>query len=314
MSDPGTLSVVLGTGALGLAVARQLSSTGQHFRVVSRVADIALPAGAEHLAANVAEPAEAKRACVGAAVVYHCASPPYHLWPKLHPPLMAAIIEGAAATGAKLIFGDNLYAYGPVDGALTEDLPYHATGPNGRTRAQIATMLMSAHKEGRVRASIGRGSDFFGPYARQSLVGDGVFARAMAGKAAQLLGTPDLPHSVTYIDDFGRALVTLGEHHEALGEVWHVPNAPPVALRRFVEMVFAAIGRPVRIQVPPRPILRLLALFNPLLRAVVEQLYQSDRPWVVDGGKFERAFGWSATPLDQSIPATVAWFREHANR
>jgi len=314
MPDPGTLSVVLGTGALGLAVARQLSSTGQHFRVVSRVADIALPAGAEHLAANVAEPAEAKRACVGAAVVYHCASPPYHLWPKLHPPLMAAIIEGAAATGAKLIFGDNLYAYGPVDGALTEDLPYHATGPNGRTRAQIATMLMSAHKEGRVRASIGRGSDFFGPYARQSLVGDGVFARAMAGKAAQLLGTPDLPHSVTYIDDFGRALVTLGEHHEGLGEVWHVPNAPPVALRRFVEMVFAAIGRPVRIQVPPRPILQLLALFNPLLRAVVEQLYQSDRPWVVDGGKFERAFGWSATPLDQSIPATVAWFREHGNR
>ena len=314
MPDPGTLSVVLGTGALGLAVARQLSSTGQHFRVVSRVADIALPAGAEHLAANVAEPAEAKRACVGAAVVYHCASPPYHLWPKLHPPLMAAIIEGAAATGAKLIFGDNLYAYGPVDGALNEDLPYHATGPNGRTRAQIATMLMSAHKEGRVRASIGRGSDFFGPYARQSLVGDGVFARAMAGKAAQLLGTPDLPHSVTYIDDFGRALVTLGEHHEGLGEVWHVPNAPPVALRRFVEMVFAAIGRPVRIQVPPRPILQLLALFNPLLRAVVEQLYQSDRPWVVDGGKFERAFGWSATPLDQSIPATVAWFREHGNR
>lgn len=312
MRDPGTLGVVLGTGPLGLAVARQLSSRGQRCRVVSRVADAPLPAGAEHVAANVAEPAQAKRACAGADVVYHCANPPYHLWPKLHPPLMASIIEGAAAARAKLVFGDNLYAYGPVDGALTEDLPYRATGPNGRTRVEIATMLMSAHAEGRVRASIGRGSDFFGPYARQSLVGDTVFARALAGKAAQLLGDPDVPHSVTYIDDFARALVTLGERDEALGEVWHVPNAPAVTPRRFVERVFAAIGRPPRIQLPPRPILRLLGSFDPRLRAVLEQLYQSDRPWIVDSGKFERAFGWSATQLDRSIPATVEWFREHA--
>ncbi|MEK6225848.1 MAG: NAD-dependent epimerase/dehydratase family protein [Chloroflexota bacterium] len=227
------LSVILGTGPLGLAIARQLSSRGRRFRVVSRTAVTSLPAGAEFLAANVADPAEARLACAGAAVVYHCASPPYQLWPKLHPPLMAAIIEGASAAHAKLIFGDNLYAYGPVDGPVTEDLPYRATGPNGRTRAQIATTLISAHNEGRVRAAIGRGSDFFGPHARQSLVADGVFARAVAGKPAQLLGNPDLPHSVTYIDDFGRALVILGEREDALGGVWHVPNAPAVPLRRF---------------------------------------------------------------------------------
>jgi nucleoside-diphosphate-sugar epimerase len=226
---------------------------------------------------------------------------------------MAAIIEGASAARAKLIFGDNLYAYGPVDGPITEDLPYRATGPNGRTRAQVAATLISAHKEGRVRAAIGRGSDFFGAHARQSLVGDSVFARALTGKPAQLLGNPDVPHSITSIDDFGRALVTLGDREDALGDVWHVPNAPAVPLRRLVEMVFAAIGQPPSIQVPPRPILMLLALFNPVLRAVVEQLYQSDRPWVVDSSKFERAFGWTATPLEVSIPQTVAWFKEHAD-
>lgn len=76
---------------------------------------------------------------------------------------------------------------------------------------------------------IGRGSDFFGPHAHLSTVGDGVFARAIAGKpAAQVLGNPDVPHTVTYIDDFARALVTLGEREEAMGEVWHVPNAETV--------------------------------------------------------------------------------------
>ena len=224
---------------------------------------------------------------------------------------MAAIIVGASAAHAKLIFGDNLYAYGPVDGPLTEDLPYRATGPNGRTRAQLATTLISAHKEGRVRAAIGRGSDFFGPHARQSLVADGVFARALAGKPAHCSVIPTSRTASLHRRFWSRA-GDLGEREDALGDVWHVPNAPAVPLRRFVEMVFAVMDRPPSIQVVPRPILSLLALFNPMLRAVVEQLYQSDRPWIVDSSKFERAFGWQATPLEGSIPATAAWFKEHA--
>jgi nucleoside-diphosphate-sugar epimerase len=186
----------------------------------------------EIVAANVAEAGEAKRACHGAAVVYHCANPPYAKWRELHPPLMEAIIEGAAAASARLVFGDNLYAYGPVDGPITEGLPYRATGPNGRTRARIAEVLLRAHEAGRVRATVGRGSDFFGPHAHLSTVGDRIFARAIApGKPALVLGYPDVPHTVTYIEDFARALVTLGERDEALGQVWHVPNPETVTMR-----------------------------------------------------------------------------------
>jgi hypothetical protein len=78
---------------------------------------------------------------------------------------MHAVIEGAAA-GARLVFGDNLYAYGPVDGPRTEDLPYQARGPNGRVRARIAETLMRAHGSGRIRATIGRGVGLLrSPYA-----------------------------------------------------------------------------------------------------------------------------------------------------
>jgi len=143
---------------------------------------------------------------------------------------LRAIIEGAASSGAKLVVGDNLYAYGPVQGRLTEDLPQRAQGPNGRVRAEIAEALLAAHEAGPVRAAIGRGSDFFGPHAHLSTVGDRVVARAIAGEAARVLGNPDVPHTVTYIEDFARALVTLGGREEALGHVWHVPSpetAPP---------------------------------------------------------------------------------------
>lgn len=304
-----SVHVVLGTGPLGLAVARHLAATGDRVRAASRGGRADLPNGVEVVRANVAEAADAKRACDGAAVVYHCANPPYAKWPELHPPLMDAIIEGAAAAGARLVFGDNLYAYGPVGGPLTEDLPYLAGGPNGRTRARIAETLMRAHEAGRIQAAIGRGSDFFGPHAHLSTVGDRVFARAIAGKPAQVLGNPDVPHTVTYIDDFARALVTLGEHDEAMGEVWHVPNAETVTMREFVRMVFESAGHPSRVRAAPRWGIAMAALFNPTLRGVREQLYQSERPWMVDCSKFERAFGWSATSLPDAVAATVAWFR-----
>src|SRR5262249_8494768 len=305
MNEPRTLSVVLGTGPLGLAVARQLTARGQQVRAVSRSGSRDLPDSVEVTAANLAETKDAIRACTGAGVVYHCASPPYARWRELHPPLMAAIIEGAAAAGAKLIFGDNLYAYGPVDGPIVEDLPYRAAGPNGRTRARIAVDLISAHEQGRVRAAIGRASDFFGAHVRQSQVGERVFVRALAGKQAQLLGDPDAPHSVTYIDDFARALVTLAEREEALGRAWHVPNDTAVSRRRLVAMVFEELGRPARLQVTPRWALALAGLFSPTIRAVTEQLYQVEHPWVVDSSKFERTFGWRATPLREAIRATL---------
>jgi nucleoside-diphosphate-sugar epimerase len=307
-----SLHAVLGTGPLGLAVARHLAARGDLVRAANRAGRADLPDSIEVVSANVAEAADATRACVGAAVVYHCANPPYAKWPELHPPLMDAIIEAAAATGARLVFGDNLYAYGPVDGPLTEDLPSLARGPNGRTRARIAETLMRAHEAGRVQATIGRGSDFFGPNAHLSTVGDRVFARAIEGKPAQLLGNPDAPHTVTYIEDFARALVTLGEREGAMGQVWHVPNPETVTMRRFVQMVFESAGQPPRLRAAPRWGIALAALFNPTLRAVREQLYQSERPWVVDSSKFERAFGWTATPLQDAVAATIAWFRNEA--
>jgi nucleoside-diphosphate-sugar epimerase len=307
-----SLHVVLGTGPLGLAVARHLAARGDRVRTANRTGRADLPNGVEVVGANVADAAYARRACDGAAVVYHCANPPYAKWPDLHPPLMDAIIEAAAAAGARVVFGDNLYAYGQADGPLTEDLPYRATGPNGRSRARIAETLMRAHEAGRIQATIGRGSDFFGPHAHLSTVGDRVFARAIAGKPAQLLGNADVPHTVTYIEDFARALVTLGDRDEAMGQVWHVPNPETVTMRRFVEMVYRAADRPPRLRAAPRWGIGLAALVNPTLRAVKEQLHQSERAWEVDSTKFERAFGWHATPLPDAVAATVAWFRAQA--
>jgi nucleoside-diphosphate-sugar epimerase len=303
------LNVIFGTGPLGLAVARNLVAAGEQVRLVNRSGNAPAPQGADLVAADATDHAASRKVCDGAAVVYHCATGAYGRWAQFLPPLMDGIIEGASAAGAKLVYGDNLYAYGLVDGPITENLPYRPVGPNTRARADVATTLMSAHAAGKLRAAIGRGSDFFGPHARQSTAGDGLFARVLAGKGAQILGNPDTLHTYTFIDDFAAGLVALAEHDEAFGEVWHIPSAETVTTRRFVEMVFANLQRPAALQPAPRLAINLLALFVPAMAAVRETNYQREHPWVVDHSKFSRAFGGTPTPHEQAISLTLDWFR-----
>ena len=152
----------------------------------------------------------------GADAVFHCAQPEYHEWPEKFPPITSGILEGVSRSEAKLIFGDNLYMYGSTGGApIREDLPYASTGRKGSTRAKMAQQLLDAHKAGKVKVAIGRGSDFFGPRVIGSAVGDVVFDAAVKGKTINVLGKIDLPHTYTYIKDFGRGLVTLSEHDAA---------------------------------------------------------------------------------------------------
>ena len=171
---------------------------------------------------------------------------------------------------------------------------------------------MAAHATGAVRATIARASDYYGPRGRQSTAGERLFVPALSGKKAQVLGDPDMPHTFTYLPDFARALVTLGLHDDALGEVWHTPNAETLTTRGFAGLVFEAARQPPRLRVLPSALLTALALVNPTLRAVREQQYQREAPWVVDHAKFAQAFGAEVTPHREAIAATLAWFAQAA--
>lgn len=308
MSEP-RLHVVAGLGPVGRAVVNELVGRGLAVRAIARHSVAGLPSAVDVVEADITDPDAARRTMTGAAVVFHTASAPYDRWPRLLPPLMRGVLAGAAATGARIVYADNLYAYGPVDGPLTEGLPSRASGPNGRVRATLADQLLEAHAAGSVRATIGRASDYYGPWGRLSTAGERLFVPALAGKSTQVLGDPDLPHTFTYLGDFARGLVTLGTHDEALGEVWHVPSAETLTTRELASLVFEAAGQQARLGVMPSALVTVLALLSPTLRAVREQQYQREAPWVVDHSKFAKAFSAHVTPHREAITTTLDWFR-----
>ena len=121
---------------------------------------------------------------------------------------------------------ENVYGYGPTSGQpMTEDLPLGATTVKGRTRAAMTRELVDASESGRVRIAIGRASDFFGPGVTESTLGKQVFAKAVAGKRADFIGNPDLPHTYSYVPDIAAGLATLGTDERSAGQVWQIGRA-----------------------------------------------------------------------------------------
>ena len=199
MSDR-QIHVVFGAGQVGRTLAAQLSERGLAVRVISRSQPSVLPAGVEWRAADASVPEAAATAAAGASVVYQCLNAPYTDWPQRFPALQRGVMSAAERTGALLVSLENIYAYGPtVDAPMTEDLPLAATTVKGRTRALMTEELMAAAADGRIRIAIGRASDFFGAGVTESSLGERVFANAVAGKRADFIGNPDLPHTYSYV-------------------------------------------------------------------------------------------------------------------
>lgn len=309
-------NVVFGAGPLGLSVMDELVSRGRQVTIVSRSGhvDETLPPGVALVAADATDPAQVAAVCADANVVFHCAQPHYHEWPEKFPPITRGIVEGVGRTKARLVMGDNLYMYGPTSGApVREDLPYAAETRKGACRAEMARYVIDAHQSGKVQAAIGRASDFYGPRVLGSAVGDIVFEAALDGKAVNVMGDPDAPHTYTYIRDFARGLVTLSEHEEAFGRAWHVPSAPTVTTRQFVDMVGEAAGQPVKLRAAGKTTLRLIGPFQPDVREFIEMYYEFDEPFIVDDSRFRAAFGNGVTPHQTAIGETVEWYRARKN-
>jgi len=305
------LHVVFGTGQVGSALAAHLAGLGMAVRAVSRHGPAAPAGGIDWRAADVTDPEAAADAAKGASVVYQCVNAPYTQWPALFPPLQRGVLAAAERTGALLVVLENLYGYGPTGGRpMTEDLPLAATTVKGATRAAMTAELLAAAEADRVRLVIGRASDFFGPGVTQgSTLGERVFGNALAGRRADFIGNPDLPHTYSYIPDIAAGLATLGTDARGAGQVWHLPGPPTVTTRALLDLVAGEVGHQVAVRSVPKLAVRALGLVNPMMRELAEMAYEFDEPFVMDTSKYQTAFGAAGTPLADAIAATVAWYR-----
>ena len=310
--DTNERHVIFGTGPLGQAVMRALLKRGKTVRMINRTGKANVPQAVEVVRADVYDPAQVFTWTQGTVAAYQCAQPSYTQWAEKFPAMQHSIVEGVARAGAKLVVAENLYMYGDTNGAvMSENTPWNTHTRKGKARAEMSRELLDAHKAGKLRVVMGRGSDFYGPGVAGSSVGERAFMPMLQGKAAEAYGNIDVPHTVTFIDDFGEALVILGESDTAFGQAWHVPNAATVTQREFLTMAFELLRHDPKFNVLGRMMLRIGGLFIPEAREIIEMMYEFEKPFIVDDSKYKQAFGDHSTPMREGLKQTIAWYQQN---
>jgi nucleoside-diphosphate-sugar epimerase len=314
--------VIFGNGPVGSATARYLLENGFKVRMASRsgrrppVLFDDMPAEAaqrlEFVAADATNREDALRAAGGASHIYHCANVLYQDWWKLLPPIQENLIAAALSEKAVLVVSENLYMYARGVAVIDEQTPETPPTRKGLLRKELHDKLVEAGKSRGLAWTSVRASDYYGPGAGlQSMFGTNLFLHAVFnGKRPRVVGALDQPHSVTFVEDYGRALAVAALDPRAYGRSWIVPNDRARTTRETAQVFFDAAGRKKRLGAIPRPLVAAMGIFSPLLREVVEMLYQKEEPYVVDGAAFAETFGFAPTPLEAGVRRTLKWYEQ----
>lgn len=237
-------------------------------------------------------------------IVYLFGVPYNHF--ELHPELMRRTLAGAIAEGVhRFVLIGTVYPYGtPVTPMVAESHPRNPTTFKGRMRKAQEDLVLEAHAQGKIQGTILRLPDFYGPGVENSFL-HSLFQAAAHGGTADLIGPIDLPHEFVFVPDVGPVVLDLAAKPEAYGHWWNFAGAGSITQREIVDQVFRMVGRAPKIRVAGKPTLRIIGLFKPILRELVEMHYLMTTPVLMDDRALRQLLGnVHKTPYSEGLRLT----------
>lgn len=304
------MQTILGSGGvIGIELAKALKVHTENIRLVSRKPEKVNPTD-ELISADLLIPNEVEKAIKGSSIVYLTVGFPYSLkvWKDKWPKLMRNVIDACKKENCKLVFFDNIYMYDADHlNGMTEETPINPPSKKGLKRAEIAKMLLDEVEKGSLKALIARSADFYGPsIANTSMLTETVFKPLSSGKKANWMSSVNYKHSFTYTPDAAKATALLGNTEDAYNQVWHLPTAAdPFTGKEWIETIAKELGVKPKYQAAPKFIVRIIGLFVPIMKEMVEMMYQYDRDYIFKSSKFEKRFDFIPTPYVDGIKYIV---------
>jgi nucleoside-diphosphate-sugar epimerase len=283
-------------GAIGQSIAAALAAKGQPYRVVGRSeADLRKAFGADPLAEivtwNPDSPASVQAAATGVDTLIYLVGVNYWQF-ELHPELMRKTLAGAIAAGVRnVILIGTVYPYGRARTTpIREDHPREPHTFKGRMRKAQEDLLMQAHADGRIQATVLRLPDFYGPGVEASLLHRAAVA-AVKGGTADMVGPIDKPHEFVFVPDVGPVVARLLDTPAAFGKIWHLAGAGVTTQRDLACEMERQTGTKLKLRVVGKTMLRLLGLFVPVMRELVEMNYLMTEPVILDDAALQGLIG-----------------------
>jgi nucleoside-diphosphate-sugar epimerase len=300
--------VILGSGGvIGRNVAKNLAGNETILRLFSRIPVQVNPSD-ELMKGDLTIQSNVFDAVKGAEVAYLTAGLRYEskVWKSEWPLIMKNVIDACKKENCKLVFFDNVYLYGKVNGKMTEESPVSPCSVKGQIRAEIAEMLMKEVKQGNISALIARAADFYGPDTPLSFVNVTVFDKLAKSKKPMWLINDKVKHSFTYTPDAGKATALLGKTESAYNQVWHLPTDPNALTgEQFIKLAASSFGAGDNYTLLSKGMVKFVGIFNKALKENNEMLYQNEFEYLFDSTKFLKAFGMEPTSYEEGIKATA---------
>ena len=299
-------------GAIGQSIAAALRAEGRPYRVVGR-SRAALQTGfgddplAEIVTWNPDDPDSVRAAVRGIDTLVYLVGVNYWQF-ELHPKLMEKTLAGVIAEGVpRFLLIGTVYPYGRPQGRpVREDHPREPHTFKGKMRKAQEDLLLAADAAGKIRATILRLPDFYGPGVDKSFL-HGAFQAAIQGGPANLVGPIDTPHEFVFVPDVGPVVAKLADTPAAYGRVWHLAGAGVTSQRALVQEIERQTGRNLKLRVAGKGLLRLLGLFNPFMREMVEMHYLLTDPVLMDDNALQSLIGpLKKTPYAEGVRQTLA--------
>ena len=303
------LQTILGAnGTIAGVLATELRTFTDKIRLVSRNPKKVNDTD-ELFAADLTDPAMVEKAIVGSEVVYLMVGFDYNIkiWRERWPKLMRASIDACIKHKAKLVFFDNVYLYDINEiGHMTENSKINPPSEKGKVRAEIAGMMMSEIKSGRLTGLIARAPDFYGPYNEKSFLVETVYKNILKNKRPNWFINPGKKHSFIYTPDAAKATAILGNTPDAFNQVWHLPtDKNTLTGNELIALFNKEMGASKKVQPVSMFLLKIIGLFVPMMREMPEMMYQYDRDYFFDSTKFEKRFNFVTTTYAEGIKKTV---------
>ncbi|RWY47927.1 NAD-dependent epimerase/dehydratase family protein [Mucilaginibacter gilvus] len=297
------IHTILGAGGpVANALTRQLESNNDTIRLVSR-REIIAGKNTTWKKADLLTLTELSEASKGSTIIYLCAGIVYdaEVWKVQWPIIIKNVVAVAKENNARLIFFDNVYSYGLVDGPMTEDTPYNPNSEKGKVRVGVANVLMNEVKAGNLKASIARAPDFYGTDSTNSFFDMMVLAKYAKKEMAQWIGDANTKHSFIYIEDAGKAMFLLGQNPDTDNQVWHLPTTPALTGKQYIEMAAAIYKTKPSYFSLKKWMLWVIGKFMKVVAGTVEMYYQYDHDYIFDSSKFEKRFNFKPTSYAEGI-------------
>ncbi len=305
------------SGGVGKELAKLLAAEKAQFRVVGRSEEKLRQEFAEHeayveyCAADLVKPEDAARAAEGVETVFYLVGQPYTDFAK-HPLVTAVCLKACADAGVgHFVLQGTLYTYGRRQAErISEDHPREPHTFKGEMRKKQEDLVMAAHAADGMKTTILCAPDFYGADSELSHTYR-IFDAAIKGGRADVIGPLDVPHEFVYVPDLADTLLKVSRNEAAYGSRWNLAGVGLITFREFAEKVFALEDRKPKLRSAGKFMLRLIGLFNPMMREFVEMHYLMTEPLYVDDSRLRALLpDVKKTSYDDGIRATLDMFKK----